>query len=127
MYEYGIFQRAPRRSEADQIFTIMESIKNSLSSFTFIPRLTKNRQKKKKDISGIDNPELRKIFNRLISDSTTQGYFQEIQQYFFQENSAWKYQMTLFPMQPGTNMSILFHAKLPINSLIFLGPGYWIN
>ena len=66
----------------DLIFTIMDRMKNDLSSFMFIPMLTENRPPKNKDIAGMDNPELWEVFNTLFGDGAAQGYFEGIRQYF---------------------------------------------
>ncbi len=66
----------------DLVFTIMDRMKNDLSSFTFIPMLTKNHFPKNLDIAGTDNQELWEIFNTLFGDGATHGYFEGIQHYF---------------------------------------------
>ncbi|MCK9591584.1 MAG: hypothetical protein M0Q91_06220 [Methanoregula sp.] len=63
----------------DLIFTIMDRMKEDLSSFTLFPMLTKNRPPKNKDNAGTGNPELWGIFNTLFGNGAAQGYFERIQ------------------------------------------------
>ena len=57
----------------DLIFTIMERMKNDLTSFTFIPMLTKNRPPTNKDIAGTGNLQLREVFNARFGDGAAPG------------------------------------------------------
>jgi hypothetical protein len=107
----------------DLIFTIMSQMKNDLSSFTFIPLLTKNRPPKKKDGAGADNQELWEVFNTLFGDGATHGYFERIRQYFIYGGFKTKvFNERIFFHSHRSDYFNLVRAQLPLNSLIFLDP-----
>jgi hypothetical protein len=66
----------------DLIVSVMKEMSDELSSFTFVPMLTKNRPPEKKDIAGMDNRKLRECFNRILGDGAASRYFEALLQYF---------------------------------------------
>ena len=107
----------------DLIFTIMDRMRYDLSSFTFVPMLTKNRPQKTNDIAGADNHLLREVFNTLFGDGAAPGYFEGIRHYFisggFRTNI---FNERIFSHANRTDYFDSVHAKVPANSLIFLDP-----
>ena len=107
----------------DLIFTIMDRMKNDLSSFTFIPMLTKNHPPKNKDITGIANPQLWGIFNTLFGDGATKGYFEGIRHYFISGGFPVKiFDKSFFSHSHREEYFDFIKERLPKNSLIFLDP-----
>jgi len=107
----------------DLIFTIMDRMKNEISSFTFIPMLTKNHPPKNNDIAGTGNQELRLVFNTLFGDGAAQGYFEGIHQYF--TSAGIRTTVFIKPVFSHSHRKEYFdfvRAQLPMNSLIFLDP-----
>ena len=107
----------------DLIFTIMDRMKNDLSSFMFIPMLTKNRLQKNKDIAGADNLQLWQVFNTLFGDGAVPGYFEGIRQYFI--SGSFRTKIVNDHVFSHSNRKEYFdfvRAQLPTNSLIFLDP-----
>ncbi len=101
----------------------MDRMKNDLSSFTFIPMLTKNHPPKNKDIAGTDNQELWEIFNTLFGDGATHGYFEGIRQYFISQGYRTKiFSEPIFSHSHRKEYFDSVRAQLPMNSLIFLDP-----
>ena len=107
----------------DLIFTIMDRMKNDLSSFRFIPMLTKNRPLKYKDIAGTGNLQLWEVFNTLFGDGGAQGYFEGIRQYF--TSNGIRTIVSSNPIFSHSRRKEYFDfvcSQLPTNSLIFLDP-----
>jgi hypothetical protein len=107
----------------DLIFTIMDRMKNDLSSFMFIPMLTKNRLPHSKDIAGTDNPELWALFNTLFGDGAVQGYFEGIRKYFISGSFMTNvFNECVFSHSLRKEYFDFVRVQLPMNSLIFLDP-----
>ena len=107
----------------DLILTIMDRMKNDLSSFTFIPMLTKNSPPKIKDVAGTDNHQLWEIFNNLFGDGAAQEYFGGIRQYFISKGFRTKvFNERIFTRLQRKEYFDSVHEQLPSNSLIFLDP-----
>jgi len=107
----------------DLIFTIMDRMKNDLSSFMFIPMLTKNCPPKNKDIAGTGNLQLWEVFNTLFGDGAAQGYFEGIRQYF--TSNGIRTIVSSNPIFSHLRRKEYFNfvcSQLPTNSLIFLDP-----
>jgi len=107
----------------DLIFTIMDRMKNEISSFTFIPMLTKNRPPKNKDNAGTGNLQLWEVLNTLFGDGATHGYFEGIRQYFISGGFRTKaFNERVFSHSRRKDYFDSVRAQLPKNSLIFLDP-----
>jgi hypothetical protein len=105
----------------DLIFTIMDRMRKDLSSFTFIPMLTRNRPPKNN--AGTDNQALWKVFNKLFSDGAMQEYFEGIRQYFISGGFRTKiFEERVFSHPDRKEYFKFVRAQLPMNSLIFLDP-----
>jgi hypothetical protein len=107
----------------DLIFTIMDRMKNDLSSFMFIPMLTENRPPKNKDIAGTGNLELWELFNSLFGNGAVHGYLEGIRQYFISVGFRTKvFNERIFSHPHRKEYFDSVRAQLPMNSLIFLDP-----
>jgi hypothetical protein len=106
----------------DLIFTIMEWMRYDLSSFTFIPMLTKNRPQKTNDVAGADNHLLREVFNTLFGDGAARGYFEGIRHYFI--SGGFRINIFNEPFSHSHRKEYFdsVRAQVPANSLVFLDP-----
>ncbi len=104
----------------DLIFTIMDRMKSDLSSFTFIPMLTRNRPPKNKEMVGTDNIQL---WNTLFGDGAAQEYFERIRQYFVSAGfRTTVFNADFFSHSHRKEYFDFIRSQLPMNSLIFLDP-----
>ena len=106
----------------DLIFTNMDRMRYDLSSFTFIPMLTKNRLPKTNDIAGADNHQLREVFNTLFGDGAALGYFEGIRHYFISGGFRIKIFDEPFSHSHRKEYFDNVRVQFPTNSLIFLDP-----
>ena len=109
----------------DLIASIMQDLKEDLTSFTFVPMLTKNRKPKKKDIAGMDNDELWNFFNKFQGDDVADYYFKTIRKYFNSigiKTKIFHKSTLLFSKNNRVKYFDIVKADYPKNSLIFFDP-----
>ena len=107
----------------DLITCIMKELRNDLSSFTFVPMLTKNRRPTKKSIAGNDNPELWNCFNEFCGDGAAEDYFKALHDYFAFKGIKLKiFDNRVFSQKNRREYFDSVRADLPKNSLIFFDP-----
>jgi hypothetical protein len=106
----------------DLIFTIMDRMSHDLSSFTYIPMLTKNRLPKTSNIAGTGNSQLQVVFNTLFGDGAARVYFEGIRQYFISGGIRTHIVNQRFSQSHRQQYFDRVRTRLPTNSLIFLDP-----
>jgi hypothetical protein len=107
----------------DLIAWIMKELRDDLSSFTFIPMLTKNQPPKKKDIAGMANEELWNSFNEFRGDDAAGDYFAIISGYFQSMGVKTKiFKEPIFSKETRAKYFDAVRAGFPVNSLIFFDP-----
>lgn len=107
----------------DLICTIMDQLRTELTSFIFIPMLTKNHPPTKKGVAGRENENLWKHFNKLFGDEIATNYFKEIKQFFESEGIT----TNIFSDSRFTHINREEYFKsvfshVPEKTLVFLDP-----